>query len=193
MTFVPREVVAFFLQAKGTLREFPLYSTLIFAGMFVMMTFSPYDFIFKIVNLLYYFLGMAYGFVQVRLLNTIIRRGDVYKWQTQETLPFAILGILSDQGIECLFRPLLSGEQTSMSSPFTMFFTAIGSIILYLATHANQFTPYLGLYKPRLPVLIWSFVLGMFNSSMSIGVYQEAIKPTATPRAKVAKAKEHEE
>jgi hypothetical protein len=181
MTFLPREGISLILGRPSTLSEHPRNALGIFLVIFIVMTSSPFDIVYKTVNLMYYVLGLAQGFNQIRLFTTIIRNTEK-DMEAIQHIPLALVFTVGDQGIEAIFRPLISGEETRLSNGLTIFFTAVSSWILWLVTHRNRFTQYLGLYGHQLAALTCGFALGMFNASMNIVGTSDPVPGGATPR-----------
>ena len=183
LTFLPRELFAFIFHKLSPILHNPSRIG-IYLVVFMLLTYSPMDIFYKITNVLYYFIGLMQGLNQARLFSLIIR--STRNYNSFQMVSIAILFVIMDQLLEIITRLLVTkGEETKVSNRLTIFRTGIISLLFWLITHNNPLTKYIGLYQIYIPALIYSFVLGLLNSSAILDIGGEKVPtPPPTPRPK---------
>lgn len=183
LTFLPRELFAFLFHKLSPILHNPSIIGIFFA-VFALFAYSPMDIFYKITSVLYYFVGLMQGLNQARLFSLIVRSTKNYN--SLQMVAVAILFVVLDQMLEILLRTLLTkGEETKVSNRLTIFRTAIISLLFWLITHKNPLSKYIGVYQIYIPALIYSFVLGLLNSSAILDIGGEKVPtPPPTPRIK---------
>lgn len=126
------------------------------------MTFSPYDIIYRFINVIYYFIGFLQGFNQTRLFTLLLRSKSTL--EPQFLVPIALFFTISDQVIESIFRLIFRADATQMSSFGTIIRTSIFSGLYWLSTNNNMFTKYIGIYQKISATLTFAVVLGASNA-----------------------------
>lgn len=181
MSFAPRELFAYLFHKRSPILHNPV-SFFIFFGIYLSIALCPYDIIYKILSVLYYFIGFLQGANQNRFFTLIFR---IQKEISQLYLiPIAMLFTTMDQLIELIFRPILDGEETKMSNITTIIRTWIFSFVFYISTYQNFATDFIGKYDIHITALVLSFALGLFNAAAILNFdYQERVpRPPPTPK-----------
>lgn len=180
MSFAPRELYAYLFHKLSPLMKNPSM-LLTFFAIYLTMSFCPYDLFYKIVNILYYFIGFLQGANQTRFFTLILRiQKDVSPFYL---ILIAMLFTTMDQIIELIFRPILNGEETKMSNISTILRTCLFSFIFYLTTYQNFITKYIGKYNIHITALILVFTLGLFNAAaiLNLDGQEKIMRPPPTP------------
>ncbi|OHT14912.1 hypothetical protein TRFO_14709 [Tritrichomonas foetus] len=165
MTFAPREILAYLLGRLSPIKHNP-QTLLIYAAIFLLMN---VPFIFKLVKILYYFLGIGQGLNQARIFTFVLNKVSL---PVNQLLPIALVAAVSDQIIEIVLRTILnSGEETPLSKNMTVIRTSAFCSIFWIMTNYNQLTQYVGIHPKLLSAVILAFVLGAANSTGFISEY----------------------
>ena len=188
MTFAPRELFAYLFHKKSPIQN-NQQILIIYAVIYLLMTLSPFNIFYKLVNLFGYVLSMIQGANQVRLLTLILRvtKNDKY------SLLIANIFTFMDLVIEIVLRPLYNGENTDMSSPGIIFKCFLFSTFYDLLTNRNRFTIYIGIYQHYVPALLLALCFATINSSAYLRQVLSNKKKIVEQKKKEEKEKEEKE
>ncbi|OHT17313.1 hypothetical protein TRFO_12452 [Tritrichomonas foetus] len=178
MTFAPREIFAYLFHKLSPVVHNPV-TLVIFIGIYLAVFLSPYNIVYQIINILYYFIGFLQGAHQTRFFTLILR--TVKNIDPLRLLPIAIVFTISDQLIELFFRPILGGAETKMSNGVTIFRTCIFTLLFWITTYENSMSKYIGKYSIHITALVLSFALGLFNASAILGFEEKQSLPCPPP------------
>lgn len=184
MSYAPRELFAYLFHKHSPITNNPQMS-LVFLGIYLSISLCPQNIVYKILTVLYYFIGFLQGANQTRFFTLIVR-------VQKEISPFyliliAMLFTIMDQLIELVFRPILDGDETKMSNFSTMARTCLFSIIFYLSTYQNYLTKFIGKYNIHVTALVLAFTLGLFNASAILNFDSQERVPRPPPTPKLSR------
>jgi len=162
MIFSSRELLALLLHKASPITHYPAQAG-IASAITILIQWSPFDLVYKILNLLYYFIGMLQGFNQARLFTLVLR--NTKAMPVYQSLGISILMTVFEYAFEIITRKMFSGKETKMSKGSTIFRTTLFCVVFFLATHVTPLTKYIGYYQVQLPALALAFALGAFNSA----------------------------
>ena len=179
MSFAPRELFAYLFQKNSPIINNPSM-LLIFLGIYFAIALCPYNIVYKILSVLYYFIGFLQGANQTRFLTLIIR----IQISPFYLISVAILFTVMDQLIELVFRQIMDRDETMMSNISTLIRTCLFSLIFYLSTYQNYITKFIGKYDIHITALILAFALGLFNAAaiLNLDNQERVLKPPPTPK-----------
>jgi hypothetical protein len=174
MTFPAREIFARIWSQPSPIHTHPV-TLAIFAAVFVLITFSPYDIVLKILNIITRPLSFAQAFNVMRFFARMIR---VMQPPTDVKKLFVATGLaVLDQMCATVLRGLLSGVETKLSHSLVV--TSLVTIAWTAVTQQNVFTKWIGHYDPRLAALVLGFALGVANGASSAATILQT--PEAVP------------
>jgi hypothetical protein len=164
MTFASREVFAVFLNGSSPIRAHP-QTVGIFAAVFFIITFSPFDVVFKVLNFAPQLVSFVQAFNVMRYFTLILRKTK--SLDDAKLLPVSVGFVVLDQFLEIVLRGFLSGVETSLSNGRSVVLTSFATIGWWLATRRTHFTKWMGLYDPNSSALVAGFVLWFVNSALA--------------------------
>ena len=166
MTFSSRELVAVITKRNASpIRSKPLQIP-IFVLIFALMNFIPFDIIFKIVDVMYYFLGLLQGFNQMRLFLRVIeysKKGNLYQTNFQSYF-IATGAIIFEYVIECSMRRIIRTSPTKVSNGRAIIRTVLICLIYVCALNAELIAPYIT--KNHLADVLFGAALGISNAAI---------------------------
>jgi hypothetical protein len=154
MCFSSREVMAFIFHEKSPLLARP-DTALLFLGIWILINFSPFDIVYKLLNLVSIVFCPAQCANQVRILIRIesrLKKNSIIPQPYR--LPFILLIVNFEFLVERVMSVITSSSTSSLSNPLTILLTSAG---IYLYKSATSFTPltkYIGRYDQKLSALV---------------------------------------
>jgi hypothetical protein len=131
---------------------------IIFAVTFVLITLSPFDIVYKLVNVFGFLLAFLQACNQVRLFTLTLR--GIKGFETYQLVPIAYGFSGLDIAIEGFFRPLIGGDETPLSNGALFYRGFLLTIAHRLLTHKNQFTPWIGTHEAKRALVELASVMG---------------------------------
>lgn len=184
MTFASRELFAYVFKKQSPLQHYPMTLAIFFA-VYVLMNFFPGDLVYKLCSGLYYFVGLANGFNQVRYFTLALRQVKKFpEFAGPRGLPVAIMFAAFDQVIEAILRPLFKGDDSKISNVGSVIKTGLAMSVYWCSTNHNYFSKWVPLRDQQMAALVLGLGLGMISTFGK--VTSDAIK------ANQAKAKKEE-
>ena len=159
MTFGSREVMAFVFHEKSPLLTRPI-TALYFLGVWLVINFSPFDIVYKLLNIASFILCPAQCSNQVRLLIRVeshMKKGNYIPMKYR--LPFTLAIINFEFIIERFMSVITKGKKSSMSNLFTILLTSAGIFGYMSATRTTKLTKYIGRHEPKLSALVLGLAL----------------------------------
>ena len=165
LVFSSRELVAILTHKKSPLRSNPK-QMFVFIIIFGLFNFIPYSIFYRIIDVLYYFLGLLQGFNQMRLfLHTIAysNTGNIYQTNGMKYC-LATISIIFEYVVESSIRRIIKTAETNVSNTRAILKTVIISIIYCFLINSATTKPYL--VKDHLGDLILGACLGISNAAV---------------------------
>jgi hypothetical protein len=179
MTFGSRELFGFLWKRPSPIRTHP-EALGIFSVVFFVMTFSPFNVVFKVITFATLPLGLAQSFNVMRYYTLMHRAAKTL--DRLNRLPVSVGFAVLDQVLEILLRGFLSGVETRLSNGQSVIITSFATVGWWLSTRRTKFTKWVGLHDANLSALVAGFILGVANSASAASVIADPpVHPGATP------------
>ena len=165
LVFSSREIVAILTKKKSPLRSNPK-QMFVFIIIFALFNFIPYHLFYRIVDVLYYFLGLLQGINQMRLfIHTIAysNTGHIYQTYGMKYI-LATISIIFEYVVESSMRRIMKTAETNVSNNRVIIKT-IAICVLYVGClHAEAIKS--DLTKDHLLDVLFGAFLGIANAAV---------------------------
>jgi hypothetical protein len=165
-------LICLLFSAPGTSGSGPAPSGIVSVLISASIYFSPYDIVYEVISVCYYFVGFAQGLGQVRFFLAILHNPNVSAAPLVAPV-FAVLDLL----IEAAFRLGMGAAATPMSNGPTALRTIALVLVFILLTRAWPVVP------EELGQLILGFLVGVANAAaMLVRPVGQSRQPSPRPR-----------
>lgn len=178
ITFLPREIFAYLFHQHSPIVDHKL-SILFFILIYFLISLSPWDIVFHILDLFSYFLEFFQGLNQARLLIRLL--SYIRQFSSLAKILISLLFLNMDQILEICIRHIFNGYETKFSNPLTIIQTIIVSLIFYISVYQNILTKYIGKHNIYIGSLMYAFTLGVLNSIPAINIGNDDNYPIIPP------------